>query len=182
MDTPYRGHCQKNLVVDQPLRGGKQAVHHAWFQPGELPTSRPADPSMKSAASRRGVAIDPDPVAMLRAHRGHQLLYQMELGQVCQDHGLVFPGPSGGPLDPSVLTRNFEKTASKAGFPGVRLHDLRHGHAAGLIRSGAHAQVVQERLGHASAAFTMQVSGHVSPGFQGEAAVAFANTMAGTGC
>lgn len=131
----------------------------------------------KSAPSRRGIALDASTVKMLRAHRGGQLLYQAELGEVYDDQGLVFPGPSGRPLDPSVLTRNFEKLARNAGYRGVRLHDLRHGHAAGLIRVGTHPRVVQERLGHASAAFTMQVYGHVAAGFQAEAAKAFAGLM-----
>ena len=77
-----------------------------------------------------------------------------------------------------MLTRNFKKLARKAGYPGIRLHDLRHGHAAGLIKSGAQAVVVQERLGHASPAFTMSVYGHVSAGMQAEAANAFAKLMA----
>ena len=34
-----------------------------------------------------------------------------------------------------------------------------------------------ERLGHASAAFTLNVYGHVSPGMQTEAAAAFAKLM-----
>ena len=107
-----------------------------------------------------------------------QLLYAMELGAIYRDQGLVFPGPFGGPLDPSVLTCNFEKLARKAGYSGVRLHDLRHGNAAGLIKAGAHPRVVQERLGHASAAFTMQVYGHVAAGLQQEAAEDFAEFMA----
>ena len=132
----------------------------------------------KSAAGRRGIAIDDGTIDMLRAHRGNQLLLQMELGEAFVDHGLVFPGPFGRLIDPSVLTRNFEKLVRKAGFPRMRLHDLRHGHAAGLIRSGIYPLVVQERLGHASPAFTMQVYGHVSAGMQEEAAKAFAGLMA----
>ena len=42
-------------------------------------------------------------------------------------------------------------------------------------------RVVQERLGHANAASTMQVYGHVSPGMQAEAADAFATLMQGDG-
>lgn len=90
---------------------------------------------------------------------------------------LVFPSPFGGLLDPSVLIRNFENLARRSGHPGLRLHDLRHGHAAGLIKAGTHPRVVQERLGHGSAAFTMQVYGHVAAGLQAEAASAFAKFM-----
>ena len=90
--------------------------------------------STNSAAGHRGVDLDTATVDMLRAHRGQQLLYKSELGAIYQDQGLLFPGRLGGPLDPSVLTRNFEKLAEKAGLTGIRLHDLHHGHAAGLIR------------------------------------------------
>jgi integrase len=62
----------------------------------------------------------------------------------------------------------------------MRLHDLRHGHAAGLIRAGIYPLVVQQRLGHASPAFTMQVYGHLSAGMQEEAANAFAGLMGRT--
>jgi integrase len=80
-------------------------------------------------------------------------------------------------LPPDSVYKAFKNAARKAGLPEVRLHDLRHAHAAGLIRANVHAKVVQERLGHASAAFTMQVYGHVSPGMQAEAAEAFASLL-----
>ena len=46
-----------------------------------------------------------------------------------------------------------------------------------LLRAAINPKVVQERLGHASAAFTMQVYGHVAAGLQEEAANAFAKAM-----
>jgi len=131
----------------------------------------------KSAAGLRGVALDQETVALLREHQGRQMLYAVEHEDVYRDNGLVFPGPSGAPLDPSVLTRTFEKLVKKAGVKGLRLHDLRHGHAAGLIRAGTHPRVVQDRLGHANAAFTMQVYGHVAADLQAQAATAFADLM-----
>ena len=80
---------------------------------------------------------------MLRGQRGHQLLSKIELDEVFNDQGLVFPGPLGGLLDPSVVTRNFKKLARKAGHPGIRLQDLRHALAAGLIKAGGHPRVVE---------------------------------------
>lgn len=41
-------------------------------------------------------------------------------------------------------------------MPVIRLHDLRHTHATLLIRSGVPAKVVSERLGHATASFTIE--------------------------
>ncbi len=133
----------------------------------------------KSKAGRRGIALDAATVDLLRQHRGAQLLHSVELEGGYEDNDLVFPGLLGKPVDPSVLTRNFEKATKKAGCPGVRLHDLRHFHASGLIRANVHPRVVQERLGHASAAFTMQVYGHVAAGLQAEAAEAFSKLMQG---
>ena len=109
----------------------------------------------KSAAGHQGIALDPNTVEALRLHRGQQLLYGMELNGFYQHKGLVFPWQLGGLLDPSVLTRNFEKLARAAGYPGMRLHFLRHGHAPGLMKSGVYPKTIQERLGHASPAFTL---------------------------
>ena len=59
----------------------------------------------------------------------------------------------------------------------LRLHDLRHFHAFGLIATNAHPKIVQERLGHSSAAFTMQVYGHGSELLRREATEKFASFM-----
>jgi hypothetical protein len=44
-----------------------------------------------------------------------------------------------------------------------------------LARAGVHSLTIQQRLGHANAAFTMDVYGHVGGGMQAQAANAFAN-------
>jgi len=132
----------------------------------------------KSASGRRGIALDQDTVAVLKAHRARQNELRLALGAARQENGLVFSGPLGEPMNPNRLSHAFHDLAHKAGSPGLRLHDLRHGHAAGLIEAGVHAKVVQERLGHASAAFTMQVYGHVAAGLQADAAQRFAGLMA----
>ena len=95
--------------------------------------------------SSRGIAIGTATVALLREHQGRQLLHQVELEGAYHDNDLVFPDPLGKPLDPSVLTHNFEKLTRRAGYPHLRLHDLRHAHAAGLIRVNTHPLVVAQR-------------------------------------
>ena len=131
----------------------------------------------KSAKSRRAIALDSSTIDLLREHRGNQLLRQVEMEGAYIDQGLVFPGPQGGPLDPSVLTRNFEKLVKKAGLQGVRLHDLRHFHATILLQQGTNPKIVQERLGHSSFAVTMDTYSHVVPGLQEQAAKDFASAM-----
>ena len=131
----------------------------------------------KSAAGRRGIKLDPKTIRVLRAHNAAQAEYRLALGPIYENHDLVFPGSTGKPLDPSVLTRNFARMATNAGMPGIRLHDLRHAHASALIKVGAHPRVVQDRMGHASSAFTMQAYGHVAADQQEEAANAVAELM-----
>jgi hypothetical protein len=49
----------------------------------------------KTKSGRRVVDLDDDTVAVLRAHQGRQLLWQVELGDVFQGQGLVFPNETG---------------------------------------------------------------------------------------
>ena len=48
------------------------------------------------------------------------------------------------------------------GAPATRFHDLRHTFAVASIKSGDDIKTVQENLGHATAAFTLDVYGHVT--------------------
>ena len=47
-------------------------------------------------------------------------------------------------------------------MPNVRFHDLRHSYAVAAIRAGDDVKTVQGNLGHATAAFTLDVYGHVT--------------------
>ncbi len=55
-------------------------------------------------------------------------------------------------------------------MPRIRLHDLRHTCAVLHLKAGVHIKVVQELLGHATIAITMDIYSHVLPGMQEEAA------------
>lgn len=46
------------------------------------------------------------------------------------------------------------------GAPATRFHDLRHTYAVNCIRAGDDIKTVQSNLGHATAAFTLDVYGH----------------------
>jgi integrase len=56
----------------------------------------------------------------------------------------------------------FKRLVKKIGAPNARVHDLRHTYAVACIESGVDVKTLQENLGHATAAFTMDVYGHVS--------------------
>lgn len=75
----------------------------------------------------------------------------------------IFTAPRGG----HVRTRNFRRTWTKAlvraGLEGLRIHDLRHTHAAWLISDGRPLTAIQQRLGHTSIKITSDLYGHLLP-------------------
>ena len=52
----------------------------------------------------------------------------------------------------------------------VRFHDLRHSYAVVSLKTGDDVKTVQENLGHATAAFTLDVYGHVTEQMKTESA------------
>lgn len=52
--------------------------------------------------------------------------------------------------------------AAQIGAPESRVHDLRHTFAVLSLKNGDDIKTVQGNLGHATAAFTLDVYGHVS--------------------
>jgi integrase len=78
------------------------------------------------------------------------------------DDGLVFTAPNGGPLRSSPFRQQIWKPAVEAaGLDPLRIHDLRGTAASLMISSGANIKAVQRQLGHASAAMTLDLYGHL---------------------
>lgn len=62
---------------------------------------------------------------------------------------------------------NAQREAShKPRMPEASFHDLRHTHAAMLIRMNVQPKVISERLGHSSIKMTMDTYGYLMPGLQ----------------
>jgi integrase len=62
--------------------------------------------------------------------------------------------------------------------PAIRFHDLRHTSATLLLAEGVHGKIVQERLGHANIAMTLDLYSHVTADMQRQAADALEATIA----
>ncbi|MFQ5967562.1 MAG: tyrosine-type recombinase/integrase [Acidimicrobiia bacterium] len=133
----------------------------------------------KTARGKRQVALDSRTVSAFRAHRKTQTEERMALGQAWEDMGYVFTNPDGTPGHPDRLSRLFGRAASEVGLPRIRLHDLRHTHATLALQAGIHPNVVSERLGHASVAFTLDTYSHAVPALQEEAAEQLATLVLG---
>jgi len=79
-----------------------------------------------------------------------------------QKMALVFTTAGGSNLSPQTVYNHYKKLAFKIGAPDSRVHDLRHTYAVLSLQNGDDVKTVQGNLGHATAAFTLDVYGHVS--------------------
>lgn len=79
---------------------------------------------------------------------------------------LVFTTLTGTYLSPQTVYNHFKKIAAQIGAPDARVHDLRHTYAVLSLQNGDDVKTVQRNLGHATAAFTLDVYGHVSEGMK----------------
>ena len=125
----------------------------------------------KTKKSRRAVRLTQRAVEALRSHRARQAKEKLRVGALYQDQDLVFAGEGGGFINPSNLRqRSFAPLLKRAGLPQITFPDLRHTCASLLFQRNVHPKFVQELLGHASVAITLDTYSHMLPGMGGEAA------------
>jgi integrase len=142
-------------------------------------TARLEEGEPKSRSGRRRIALSPSIVESLKHHRVRQLEYRLAADEAYQDRGYVFVNETGGHLHPNVLYRRFNALIARAGVPPIRFHDLRHTSATLLLGKGVHGKIVQERLGHANIAMTLDLYSHVTADMQRQAADAIEALISG---
>ena len=125
---------------------------------------------LKTAASRRVVVLGKNTIEMLRNHNILQNNARIFSGEKWTESELIFTSDLGTPLHPDTTYRVFKRLLRAAGLPDIRFHDLRHTAATLMLKQGIHPKVVQERLGHADIAMTLNTYSHVIPSMQKEAA------------
>ena len=109
----------------------------------------------KTAASVRTIPVPDIVIEALAAHRER---YRPG------PWGLLFTTELDEPIRRQNFGRMWRVSVARAGVPaGTRFHDLRHYYASLLIRYGESVKVVQSRLGHASAAETLDTYSHLWP-------------------
>ena len=87
---------------------------------------------------------------------------RLEAGDCWEENNLVFSNQTGNFLSYRTVYDCFKRIMVKIGSPTTRFHDLRHTYAVMAIKSGDDIKTVQENLGHATAAFTLDIYGHVT--------------------
>ena len=118
----------------------------------------------------RTITAAPFVVTVLRRVKRKQTENRLRYGECWSDTGFVFTDELGQHLKPQNVYREFKRIMAEIGSPATRFHDLRHSYAVAAIRSGDDIKTVQENLGHATAAFTLDVYGHVTEQMKAESA------------
>lgn len=91
------------------------------------------------------------------------LAQHVERQGVRGDEGWLFVGQNADPPHQNTIGYWWRKTLRAAGLEGIRLHDLRHFFASGLIADGCDVVTVQRALGHAKATTTLSTYSHLWP-------------------
>jgi integrase len=92
----------------------------------------------------------------------------------------LFEGESGSPPHQNTVGYWWRKTCRDAGVEGLKLHDMRHYFASGLIAQGCDVVTVQRALGHGSATVTLNTYSHLWPSAADRTRAAAAALMAET--
>jgi len=118
--------------------------------------------SPKTRKGRRTISLPSSVIEPLLRARKSQLETRLALGLGKPDHEtLVFSLPDGSPRSPDNLSRDWRMAVKALKLPSVMFHALRHSHASALIAKGLDVLTVSRRLGHGSAAVTLNVYAHM---------------------
>jgi integrase len=162
--------------VERRRREGRESDDQKGARPRRLRGCRvPAE----DAGEQPSCVLHPQATAALREHRRAQNEERLAAGSAWSDLEFVFTDEIGASLHPDRVTKFFVQHAREAGMPKIRLHDLRHTVATLALTAGVHAKVVQELLGHANVAITLDTYSHVAPELHEQAALAIGGLVFG---
>ena len=104
----------------------------------------------------RSITAPPFVMAALKRRKAVQAQQKLMVGESWNNsENLVFTNNIGQHLTKPTVYRAFKQLAASIGRPDARFHDIK---------------TVQENLGHATAAFTLDVYGHVTDKMKQESA------------
>jgi len=133
------------------LDGGTLHVHHSVIREG----GRSVLMEPKSATSRRSLPINDRLAAILADHRGREEAKRGALGvEPLTVDDPVFTNQFAEPLEPSSMTRRFQRLLVAAGLVPCGFHELRHAFGSILVNAGAELVTVSRLLGHSGIGIT----------------------------
>lgn len=144
------------LDLDAGTLTVKQQLRREQHKDGQFYFSKPKN------NKTRVLTLAPSVVKLFRLQKLEQNGKRLKAGKRWMERDLVFSNETGDFLSHRVIYRCFKELVKEIGTPSTRFHDLRHTYAVMAIQSGDDIKTVQENLGHATAAFTLDVYGHVT--------------------
>lgn len=128
----------------------------------------------------RALTVAPSVLEVLKEQRAQQRLWKMAAGPVWENtENLVFTNEIGGHLSPNSVRTALHRCTESIGVEGFRFHDLRHSYAVTSLQAGDDLKTLQSNLGHHTAAFTMDVYGHVTQEMQQQSAARMERFISG---
>ena len=82
--------------------------------------------------------------------------------------GYVFTRPTGLPVVPQEVTKEFTRFVREHNLPHLTFHGLRHAFATLGLIAGIPAKIVSEALGHSTIGITLDLYSHVLPSMEQE--------------
>ena len=133
----------------------------------------------KTERGERRIDLDRRMVELLAEHKGRQQAWVDKEPSGRIDKGLVFPGADGDWMKPQNMLRHLKELGTRVGIPDITFHKLRHFHATIALDQGNNPVVVSRRMGHSKVSTTIDLYGHVLPGWQKDVAENVANVIDG---
>jgi integrase len=116
---------------------------------------------LKTARSRRTMALPRDAAAVLRALKAQQAQARLRLGAAYADSGLVFADWRGRPCWAGDVRRDFGRLCEQAGLgKGWHPHETRHTWVSLLSEAGTDLEDIADAAGHVTSAVTRNVYRH----------------------
>lgn len=137
------------LLVKQQLRKEQKKGGKYYFSPPKNNKSRV-------------LSLAPSVVKLFRLQKAKQDAQRSYAGELWTENNLVFSNQTGGFLSFRTVYDCFKRIMEKIGTPTTRFHDLRHTYAVLSLKAGDDIKTLQENLGHATPAFTLEVYGHIT--------------------
>ncbi|MEU8022624.1 tyrosine-type recombinase/integrase [Micromonospora haikouensis] len=170
---PRRGEACGLLDAEVRLDKREMTINHQIATHGYTAVRK----KPKSRAGNRDLALDAETVRVLAAYRARRAQWRLAAGEAWPDTGLFFVRPDGRPWHPSGVTQRFRRLVRQAGFPPIRLHDLRHSAATIALDAGVDIKVVSEQLGHSTTTLTRDTYQSVTRKMRHDAADAVAEKI-----
>ena len=133
----------------------KQQVRREHFKGGTVYFSSPKN------NKSRVLSLPPSVLELFRLQKSQQDSMRQMAGSAWIDSNLVFTNPLDDFLPARTVYNRFKRVVAEIGAPSTRFHNLRHTAVSALV-GGDDIKTVRENLGHATAAFTLDVYCHAT--------------------